>query len=328
MGILEVDRLAKTYGSGRDAFTAIADCSLSVEAGELVCVVGPSGSGKTTLLRCLSGLLPPSRGRITLFDQPVLRPPRAMAPVFQDYSRSLLPWLDLHANVTMPLKARKVPKAKRNALAQEALDSVGLGPHVHKYPWQLSGGMQQRTAIARALAYQPEILLMDEPFASVDAQTRAELEDLLLDVWSTYGITVLFVTHDIDEAVYLADRIVVVSASPMTVKEVLTVDLPRPRDQISTKELPDFAHLRAHVFASIKAESRRATESNTVDSIDDADGASSPPAPVPAQSREGAPMTDAGVGCPANHSFGSRCRLRSRSSPDASPTYGWSTTRC
>ena len=124
---------------------------------------------------------------------------------------------------------------------------------MHKYPWQLSGGMQQRMAIARALAYQPEILLMDEPFASVDAQTRAELEDLLLQVWTRYRITVLLVTHDIDEAVYLADRIVVLSAAPTTVQETLTVPLARPRDQITTKEEPEFAHLRAHVFAEIKA---------------------------------------------------------------------------
>jgi len=254
--VLEVENLAKTYGTGPDSSPAIADCSLAVEPGELVCIVGPSGCGKTTLLRCLAGLLAPTQGTVRLFGEEVVRPPRAMAVVFQDYSRSLLPWLDLLGNVTLPLKARRVPRAERNELAHQALESVGLGPHARKYPWQLSGGMQQRTAIARALAYQPQILLMDEPFASVDAQTRAELEDLLLDVWSTYGITVLLVTHDIDEAVYLADRIVVLSASPALVKETLTVDLPRPRDQITTKEMPAFAHMRAHVFASIKAESR------------------------------------------------------------------------
>jgi NitT/TauT family transport system ATP-binding protein len=257
MAVLDVDHLSKAYGTGLDSSIAIADCSLSVEAGELVCIVGPSGCGKTTLLRCLSGLLTPTQGSVRLFDEPVLRPPRAMALVFQDYSRSLLPWLDLLGNVTMPLKARGLPRAQRGELARQALESVGLAAHARKYPWQLSGGMQQRTAIARALAYQPQVLLMDEPFASVDAQTRAELEDLLLDVWSTYGVTVLLVTHDIDEAVYLADRIVVLSAAPALVKETLTVGLPRPRDQIATKELPEFAHLRAHVFASIKAESQR-----------------------------------------------------------------------
>jgi NitT/TauT family transport system ATP-binding protein len=257
MAILEVENLAKTYGTGPDSSIAIADCSLSVDEGELVCIVGPSGCGKTTLLRCLAGLLSPTQGSVHLFGEPVVRPPRAMALVFQDYSRSLLPWLDLHRNVTMPLKARGMPRAERDKLAREALASVGLADHARKYPWQLSGGMQQRTAIARALAYQPRVLLMDEPFASVDAQTRADLEDLLLDVWTNYGVTVLLVTHDIDEAVYLADRIVVLSAAPALVKETLAVDLARPRDQITTKEQPDFTHLRAHVFASIKAESRR-----------------------------------------------------------------------
>jgi NitT/TauT family transport system ATP-binding protein len=187
----------------------------------------------------------------------VTRPPRQMAVVFQDYSRSLLPWLDVVGNVTLPLKAGGVPKARRLQLAGEALAAVGLAEHAHKYPWQLSGGMQQRAAIARALAYQPEILLMDEPFASVDAQTRAELEDLLLDVWTRFNVTILLVTHDIDEAVYLADRVVLLSAAPTIVTESLTVDLPRPRDQIATKELPEFAHLRAHVFAAVKAAGQR-----------------------------------------------------------------------
>ena len=142
MSVLDVDRLGKTYGAGGDSFTAIADLSLRIEPGEFVCIVGPSGCGKTTMLRCLSGLLPPSHGTVTLFGTPVTKPPRAMALVFQDYSRSLLPWLDLHANVTMPLKARKVPKAQRDELATAALGSVGLAGHMHKYPWQLSGGMQ------------------------------------------------------------------------------------------------------------------------------------------------------------------------------------------
>ncbi len=165
--------------------------------------------------------------------------------------------MDIAGNVTLPLKAAGMSRTERDRLADEALGSVGLAPHAHKYPWQLSGGMQQRAAIARALAYEPSILLLDEPFASVDAQTRADLEDLLLDVWERQDLTVLLVTHDIDEAVYLADRVVVLSSSPTHVKEVVDVDLPRPRDQITTKELPEFAHLRARIFASIKAESSR-----------------------------------------------------------------------
>ena len=255
---LDIDHVGKTYRTGSDAFTAIDDVAFTTEPGEMLCIVGPSGCGKTTLLRCAAGLLAPSSGAVHLDGQVVTRPPRAMALVFQDYSRSLLPWMTVHDNVVLPLKTSRVGRVgrgERERLASDALASVGLDGHGHKYPWQMSGGMQQRAAIARALAYQPQILLLDEPFASVDAQTRADLEDLLLEVWQRTALTVLFVTHDIDEAAYLADRIVVLSASPTRVKETVTVDLPRPRDQIDTKELPEFARLRARVFASIKAES-------------------------------------------------------------------------
>jgi NitT/TauT family transport system ATP-binding protein len=256
--VLQIDRVSKTYGSGDEAFTAIDEVTLATRTGELLCIVGPSGCGKTTLLRCASGLLRPTGGEVHLDGEAVTGPPRSMALVFQDYSRSLLPWMSIHDNVVLPLRAARVARAERDRLAGEALASVGLAAHGRKYPWQLSGGMQQRAAIARALAYQPEVLLLDEPFASVDAQTRADLEDLLLEVWGRTGLTVLLVTHDIDEAVYLADRIVVLSAAPTRVKETIEVELPRPRDQIATKELPAFAHLRAAVFASIKEEGRRA----------------------------------------------------------------------
>ncbi|HEX6425458.1 MAG TPA: ABC transporter ATP-binding protein [Acidimicrobiales bacterium] len=257
MTVLEIDGVSKTYGSGDDAFTAIDEITFTTRPGELLCIVGPSGCGKTTLLRCVSGLMPPTTGAVRLDERQVTAPPRSMALVFQDYSRSLLPWMSVHDNVVLPLKAARMGRDERERLAGEALASVGLDGHGRKYPWQLSGGMQQRAAIARALAYQPEILLLDEPFASVDAQTRADLEDLLLDVWTRTGLTVLLVTHDIDEAVYLGSRIVVLSASPTHVKETIHVDLPRPRDQIETKEMPAFAHLRASVFASIKEESLR-----------------------------------------------------------------------
>src|SRR5680860_603515 len=155
-------------------------------------------------------------------------------------------------NVELPLKTRGVPKADRAAMVDDALDAVGLPHTAASYPWELSGGMQQRVAIARALAYQPEILLMDEPFASVDAQTRADLEDLILRVRRQYGITVVFVTHDIDESVYLGDRILVLTPSPTGVQESVDVDLPSPRDQLDTKELPEFTRLRGHVYRSIK----------------------------------------------------------------------------
>jgi NitT/TauT family transport system ATP-binding protein len=254
---LEIDRLHKVYGTGPDAVTAVDGVSLSVGPGELLCIVGPSGCGKTTLLRCIAGLMAPTSGATRLDDQVVVAPPRSMAVVFQDYSRSLLPWLTVHGNVVLPLKARRMPRSERDQLAADALTAVGLAGQGAKYPWQLSAGMQQRVAIARALAYGPEVLLLDEPFASVDAQTRAELQDLLLDVWQRTRFTVVFVTHDIDEAAYLADRIVVLSASPARVKETVDVELPRPRDQMETRAKPEFAELRGRVFASVRAEARR-----------------------------------------------------------------------
>jgi NitT/TauT family transport system ATP-binding protein len=254
---LEIDRLHKVYGTGPDAVTAVDEVSLSVGPGELLCIVGPSGCGKTTLLRCIAGLMAPTSGATRLDDQVVVAPPRSMAVVFQDYSRSLLPWLTVHGNVVLPLKARRMPRSERDQLAADALTAVGLAGQGAKYPWQLSAGMQQRVAIARALAYRPEVLLLDEPFASVDAQTRADLQDLLLDVWQRTRFTVVFVTHDIDEAAYLADRIVVLSASPARVKETVDVELPRPRDQMETRAKPEFAELRGRVFASVRAEARR-----------------------------------------------------------------------
>jgi NitT/TauT family transport system ATP-binding protein len=246
--MLTVEGLSKSYGG----MVAIARLDFTVEAGEFVCIVGPSGCGKTTLLKCVAGLLAPSGGRVLLHGQEVLGPPRQMALVFQDYSRSLLPWMSVQANVALPLHRRNLTADEQRTLVGDALASVGLEGFERHYPWQLSGGMQQRVAMARALAYQPEILLMDEPFASVDAQTRSDLEDLLLAVWRRLRITVLFVTHDIDESVYMADRVVVLGPRPTAVDEILTVGLPRPRDQVTTKELPEFAHLRAHIYTAIK----------------------------------------------------------------------------
>jgi NitT/TauT family transport system ATP-binding protein len=252
--VLEISHLSKTYGSGEQETHAVGDVSFTVEDGEFVCVVGPSGCGKTTLLKCVAGLLRPSRGEVLLRGKRVAGPPEELALVFQEYSRSLLPWASVRNNVLLPLRHKKLPRAERRRLVEDSLESVGLTRFIDHYPWQLSGGMQQRVAIARALAYQPSILLMDEPFASVDAQTRADLEDLILRVRDEYGITILFVTHDIDESVYLADRVVVLTHSPTAVKEIVPVDLPRPRDQISTKELPDFTQLRGRVYRLVRRE--------------------------------------------------------------------------
>ncbi len=250
--MLEIREIAKSYGVGEKVTHALRNISFSIGEGELVCVVGPSGCGKTTLLKCIAGLLQPSRGEVLLHGAPVTGPPEEMAVVFQEYNRSLMPWSTVRSNVLLPLRHKKLAKAERTRLVEEALAAVGLTRFIDHYPWQLSGGMQQRVAIARALAYQPLILLMDEPFASVDAQTRGDLEDLVLRVREEFGITILFVTHDIDESVYLSDRIVVLTNAPTVVKEIVGVDLPSPRDQLETKELPEFVHLRAYVYRLIK----------------------------------------------------------------------------
>ncbi len=244
--MLSVADLGHTYQAKDGAHTAIADLTFTVGAGELVCVVGPSGCGKSTLLRTISGLVRPTKGEVSLHGNAVHGVPEDLAVVFQDYSRSLFPWLSVQKNVEFPLK-RMLGRSARRARVAEALEWVGLSKAARKYPWQLSGGMQQRVAIARALAYRPALLLMDEPFASVDAQTRFELEDLLLKVKSEHDTTVLVVTHDIDESVYLGDRILVLSGSPASVVADLPVDLPAQRDQITTRESEAFVALRGEV---------------------------------------------------------------------------------
>ncbi|MFE6407314.1 ABC transporter ATP-binding protein [Streptomyces sp. NPDC057837] len=257
--MLDVRGLRKVYeGSGRRT-EAVRDLTFSVQAGELVCVVGPSGCGKTTLLKCVGGLLAPTAGEVRLAGRPVDGPPPGMAFVFQEYGRSLFPWMRVGQNVELPLRQKKLGRQRRRALVADALESVGLADAAGAYPWQLSGGMQQRVAIARALAYEPEVLLMDEPFAAVDAQTRADLEDLVRRLWRERGITILFVTHDIDEAVYLGERVIVLSASPTVVLEQLKVDLPAERDQVHTRVAPRFAELRTRVYEQVRAAKRGAS---------------------------------------------------------------------
>jgi NitT/TauT family transport system ATP-binding protein len=231
---------------------ALRDLTFSVDAGELVCMVGPSGCGKTTLLKCASGLLRPTAGEVVLEGRRVTAPPADMAVVFQEYGRSLFPWMTVRQNVELPLKQKKLPRQRRAELVESALTAVSLGDAHTAYPWQLSGGMQQRVAIARAVAYEPNVLLMDEPFAAVDAQTRADLEDLIRTIWRQFRVTILFVTHDIDEAVYLGQRVVVLSSSPTVVQEDLVVDLPDDRDQLTTRAMPRFTELRAHVYEQIQ----------------------------------------------------------------------------
>nr|WP_082979182.1 ABC transporter ATP-binding protein [Arthrobacter sp. B6] len=250
--MLSVRGLKKVYQTDGGDNEAVRNLTFDVRAGELVCLVGPSGSGKTTLLKCISGLMAPTAGAVLLDGKPVSGPPKKMAVVFQEYGRSLFPWMRVRENVELPLKNQRVPKAERTRLVNEALEAVGLSHVPRSFPWQLSGGMQQRVAIARAIAYQPEVLLMDEPFAAVDAQTRADLEDLIRVVWKKLGVTVLFVTHDIDESVYLGERVIILSSSPTVVQEDIVIDLPADRDQLNTRSTPRFAELRHHVYKQIQ----------------------------------------------------------------------------
>jgi len=256
--LLAVRGLGRSYqGHGRTV-EALSDLTFTLRSGELVCVVGPSGCGKTTLLRCLSGLLSPSRGRVEFEGRPVVGPPPGLAMVFQDYQRSLFPWMTVSRNVELPLKQKGIPRQRRAELVSQALAAVHLDDAHAAYPWQLSGGMQQRVAIARAVAYEPRVLLMDEPFAAVDAQTRADLEDLIRSLWQQMRVTILFVTHDIDESVYVGERVIVLSSSPTVVLADIAVDLPAERDQLGTRSDPRFTALRAEVYTLVQQAKRGA----------------------------------------------------------------------
>ncbi|MFE7169140.1 ABC transporter ATP-binding protein [Streptomyces sp. NPDC057616] len=246
---LRLDALGQRYGDQ----TVLHDISLSVPEGQLLCVVGPSGCGKSTLLRTVAGLQPASEGSVTFDGTPVTGVPDQLAVVFQDYGRSLYPWLTVRDNVALPLRRRGLRRAERRAEAERILERVGLEGAGRRHPWQLSGGMQQRVAIARALVCRPALLLMDEPFGSLDAQTREDLEDLLLEVHRTDGATIVFVTHDIDESVYVGDRVVVLSPGPASrVVLDLAVELPGRREQIGTRGLPEFVALRRQVGRAVR----------------------------------------------------------------------------
>jgi NitT/TauT family transport system ATP-binding protein len=241
---------------GRDGSVTevTADVSLELAPREFVSIVGPSGAGKTTLLRAAAGLLAPTRGEIHFNGAPLVDVVPGISVVFQEYNKSLFPWLSVGRNVAMG--ARHLPAEQRQHEVTEALSRVGLTGFSSRYPWELSGGMQQRTALARALVSDPRVLMMDEPFASVDALTRGHLEDVVSDLWERSSFAALLVTHDVAEAVYLADRVLVLSARPSRVLAEIAVDLPRPRSHGHTRMLPQFTELEATVLARVEEAGR------------------------------------------------------------------------
>ena len=226
--------------------------SYDVTDGHFVSIVGPSGVGKTTLLRLLTGLAQPTGGSIEVRGVKLSGSPKGLAVVLQDYTRSLMPWLTVEKNIALPLRSEKLSRTERRDRIESSLAEVGLEGNQKSYPWQLSGGMQQRVSIARALAVRPSILVMDEPFASVDAQTRFDLEDLVLKVRDDFHITTIMVTHDIDEAVYLSDEVVVLYGKPAKVSEIVTIDLPFPRSQVETRNDHRFASLRTRIYEKVR----------------------------------------------------------------------------
>ncbi|CAB4828846.1 unannotated protein [freshwater metagenome] len=226
--------------------------SYDVSEGHFVSIVGPSGVGKTTLLRLLTGLAQPTKGEILVEGKPLMGAPEGLAVVLQDYTRSLMPWLTVERNIALPLRKSKLNKSDVRERIRSSLIEVGLEGSEKAYPWQLSGGMQQRVSIARALAVRPKILVMDEPFASVDAQTRFDLEDLVLKVREDFGITTVMVTHDIDEATYLSDEVVVLYGTPAKISEVIVIDLPFPRSQVETRNDHKFSELRTRIYEKVR----------------------------------------------------------------------------
>lgn len=228
--------------------TILADVTLDVAPGEFVCIVGPSGCGKTTLLRVVAGLAPATRGTAEVLGRPAGGPSRDIAVVFQDYGRALLPWRDATGNVALALEAAGMAKREQGPIIEALLAKVGLKEHAHKFPGQLSGGMQQRLQIARCLAQEPKILLMDEPFGALDAMTRQQLQDEVLALAAERRTTVFFVTHDLEEALYLGDRVVGLLPNPGRVARLVDVPLARPRHQLTTREHPDFLRMRRELF--------------------------------------------------------------------------------
>lgn len=255
--LLDVDRLCKRFQTREGTWLEVTrDLSFSLAPREFLGIVGPSGAGKTTLLRTISGLSAPSGGEVRYQGAPVSDVPSSVSIVFQEYNKSLFPWFSVRKNVA--IGARTLGKGEAAERVDAALAQVGLSEFASVYPWELSGGMQQRVALARAMVSDPRLLLMDEPFASVDALTRSHLEDVVLQLWEQSNFGCLLVTHDVSEAVYLCDRVLVLSARPSAILAEIVIDLPRPRSQQATRLLPRFAELQAGVLERVEHAGRSA----------------------------------------------------------------------
>lgn len=256
-GQIHIDNVSIAFGKGREMHLAVSETTVTINPGEFVCILGPSGCGKSTLLGSVAGYVPPTTGRVLLDGEVVKGPGPDRGMVFQQYS--LFPWKTVRENVAFGPRILGRYDPTPEAIADTLLEMVGLTKFAHRYPKQLSGGMQQRVGIARALANYPRVLLMDEPFGALDSQTRHMMQESLLKIWAEFGITVLFVTHDIDEAVFLGDRVLVMSAGPGRIIADIAIDLPRPRDpDLAVDER--FIQLRRHCHETIRAESLKAFE--------------------------------------------------------------------
>jgi NitT/TauT family transport system ATP-binding protein len=251
VAVFELRGVEVRLPSGGEQRHILQGIEFDVRPGEVVGIIGPSGTGKTTLLRVLSGLVRPTAGSVLLEQKPVVEPTGDAVTVFQDYSSALLPWRTVGRNVALPLEGR-MPRVERAARISKALEMVGLADRADEYPWRLSGGMQQRVQIARALALEPRVLLMDEPFGALDAITKASLQDQLLEVHASTGATIVFITHDVEEAVYLSDRVMVIHGTPGRIVHEVTTELPRPRDQIATRDLPRYHEVRHELGTTLR----------------------------------------------------------------------------
>ena len=247
-----LEQASVTFGSPAGGHRVLCDVGFEVAEAEFLCVIGPSGCGKTTLLRLLAGLIPASGGRVLFQGQPVTGPSRDRAIVFQDYSKALLPWRTVSANIAFSLEACGVAEPERSAHVDGLLEKMGLGQAARKFPNQLSGGMQQRVQIARCLAQQPKLLLMDEPFGALDALTRQTLQDEVARLAMEQRMTVVFVTHDLEEAIYLGDRVIALGTNPGRVAEMIDVGIPRPRNQLETREDRRFLAHRHRLFGLLQ----------------------------------------------------------------------------